>query len=336
MPRLRYTVFISYSKDAADFVRALATRLEGAGYRAILDSWDLAPGRPYDVQLQRQVKSCSLFIFVISARSILPDAYAITELMWAAASRRRILGVHAPGHSEVTPPPEVAARSLSRSAGDPIANAVSEVCDILGRPYSRVGKIAIAGVALALLVGIVQVVRNARIFQEQPKTEAAASPQPEATRVRVNILSQYPSLLTRFRGKLMGFGLTDADLFNTEWTAETTTQDSALSQDDSKGLFRFYRQEPCYGRRGAVDYKLQNTGGAWVKRNVCDFLVLNDSVHIECPNLQNVLVRAVFALQWNGAQLIGTETVYCGENGGSPKCPATGAYLVDVRLTQLH
>jgi hypothetical protein len=154
--RLKHTIFVSYSSDAADFAVRLATRLESAGYLTTFDQWDLPPGAAYDPLLEDQVKSSSLFLFVISARSVLSDSFAITELKWAAASRRRLLGVHAPQHHDVTPPPEIAARTLSRSGGDQVANAVSEVRAILGQPAIRFLKI-VALLAAAILTVVFSV-----------------------------------------------------------------------------------------------------------------------------------------------------------------------------------
>ena len=167
---LRQTVFVSYSKDAADFARHLVARVESAGFSVFLDKTRLKAGGAYDTTLEKQVKACSLFLFLVSARSVRPDAFALSELQWAVTSGRHILGVYVPGHDDVSPPPEISARTLSSTSGDRIANAVTDVRAQLGHPFARTARI-FAGITavLALAAGI-----GWTIFA--PKTE----PRPDA------------------------------------------------------------------------------------------------------------------------------------------------------------
>lgn len=167
--------------------------------------------------------------------------------------------------------------------------------------------------------------------QTQPAASSSSSP-----RVRVNTPSQSSSLFTKIRGKLVGFNLAEDDLVGTEWTVETTAEDPTMSRADAHGRFQFYRFYPCAGACGALDLKLTEAQGPSAERHRCNFAVANDSVHIECPNIE-ILVRSTYELHWNGVQLIGTEHVFCGESNPTESwCPPTGFYLQDVRLTRLH
>src|SRR5215213_596371 len=104
---LKPTVFIAHASDAKDFARVLAARIRRAGFSPFLDERSLTAGESYDAAIEDAVKRSSTFIFVVSAGSVTTDAYALTELHWAVTSDRSLLGVHAPGHDEVTPPPDI-------------------------------------------------------------------------------------------------------------------------------------------------------------------------------------------------------------------------------------
>lgn len=342
---IRRTVFISYSSDAEDFAHAIASRLRSLEYVVFLDSWDLKPSRPYDAHLEERVRSCSLFIFAVSPRSVLPESYAKTELGWAVASRRRILGVFAPGHPEVSPPPDVAARTMTRRGGDPVANTVSDVRAILGGPSVLAPKIVATGIALAVLAGIFftyeqksSAVQKSGAIKDRPSqsppraASEANKSSTSPTRERVNKPTDVPSLFTRIRGTLMGFGLTENDLFNTLWSAETTTQDPKLEQEDSNGHVRFYRQDCVVQPCGAAAEVLLTTKGGRVAVTSsgvpgCNVNVVSSGALITCP-------AAIFDLKWNGRQFVGTETV-CYE-WATDGATCRTSYLADARLTRVN
>lgn len=168
---LRRRVFISYSGDAVEFAKVLAARLESAGYRAVLDKWDLQPGSAYDASLKRLVENSALFIFVVSARSARPDAYALTELAWAVAARRPILGVYPSSDITVIAPVDVRARTLIQREGDPIALTVGEASRIVGAPRALLAKAGMLTLAVVLVITGWSLMRQ-RPVEQQPLQQA--------------------------------------------------------------------------------------------------------------------------------------------------------------------
>jgi hypothetical protein len=169
-PEGGYDVFLAHGADAKDFMRRLQARLEAAGFRVFSDERELEPGSAYDAEIEDAIKSCSVFVFVTSARSVASGAYALTELEWALEARRRLLGVHAEGHDQVRPPPEVDATTCVSTRGDRAAQTVSEVRSIIRAqraqesgwsrlpPWARSALIALAASAVIAGLGVAYLV----------------------------------------------------------------------------------------------------------------------------------------------------------------------------------
>jgi hypothetical protein len=132
-----HDIFIAHAGDVKDFGRKLSARLTAAGFRVFFDERELNAGEPYDPAIEDSVKACRVFLFVVSAKAVAPGAYALTELEWAIRSRRPLLAVHADGHDQISPPPDLAALTYITSRGDRIAQTVAKIRETLNS--TRIG-----------------------------------------------------------------------------------------------------------------------------------------------------------------------------------------------------
>jgi hypothetical protein len=184
-PEGGYDVFLAHAADAKDFMRRLQTRLEAAGFHVFSDERELEPGSVYDAEIEDAIKSCRVFVFVTSADSVASGAYALTELEWALKARRRLLGVHAEGHDQVRPPPEVDATTYVRTRGDRTAQTVSEVRSIMRAqraqeswwsrlpPWARSALIALLASAVIAGLGVAYLVTRPGPGQGQTMPESS-------------------------------------------------------------------------------------------------------------------------------------------------------------------
>jgi len=152
----RYDVFVAHSKDSMPFSAELAERLKAAGLRVFFDDRELPHGGDFDTAIRKAVTQCGAFLFVSSPRSVMEGSYALNELTWAVRAGRALFGICDGRHDRVVPPPAVAARTLIRSDGDRIAEAVGTMLDARARQRSRVVvAFGIVGVVVfGLLAGI--------------------------------------------------------------------------------------------------------------------------------------------------------------------------------------
>lgn len=96
----RYDVFLSYSSDRRDFADWIRGRLTGHGFSVFFDRKDIHYARSFDQTIREAIEQSSVLIFIVSARSVDPDSYALYELgyafdKWSEESRapKRILSV---------------------------------------------------------------------------------------------------------------------------------------------------------------------------------------------------------------------------------------------------
>lgn len=160
-------VFVAYSSDARDFAQHLCARLEAAGLSVFLDEKVLRGGEGYDSAIRAAIQSCTAFVFVVSPGSVAGDAYALTELHWAVQARRPLYAVYADAAEPVPLPPELAAVTVPRPRGDPIAPVVAQLADLVAAKrararWRRLGIVSLCGVAVALGVLALSVDRSVK------------------------------------------------------------------------------------------------------------------------------------------------------------------------------
>lgn len=165
-------VFVSYSSDAKDFALELYHRLSDAGLPCFFDKESLPAGRSYDDRLERAVRSCGVFVFVISHRSV-GSSYASTELGLARRYGRPIVAVLAPEHLDAAIPAAIKSRTLLHVEGEAIAEVILEVrrlrpwrCRIHRRTLAVGAVSALAALGLALGAGAMLRARAQQGFEE--------------------------------------------------------------------------------------------------------------------------------------------------------------------------
>ncbi len=92
-------IFISYVRDDADQAKRLYTDLKVRGFGPWLDSEDLLPGAMWKDAICRTIEECSLFVALMSSRSINHRGYVQKELRIAL----EILEECSPEHIFIVP-----------------------------------------------------------------------------------------------------------------------------------------------------------------------------------------------------------------------------------------
>lgn len=152
-------VFLSYSSNEAAFAEQLAQRLGSDGHSTFFDRTSLVAGEGFDASIREAVEDCDLFVFLASTDSLSTGSYALTELdiarrRWPRAAGR-VLPVAIGEIDYDRLPAYLAAVTLLRPAGDPIADIVAAVGRLQRRRRGRQLIATLAGVAaLALAAGL--------------------------------------------------------------------------------------------------------------------------------------------------------------------------------------
>ena len=149
-------VFLSYSSDDAGFAEQLAHRLGSAGHTTFFDRDSLVAGEGYDARIREAIEDCDLVVFLVSADSLSPSSYALTELdiarrRWPRAAGRVLPVAMGPvDHDRL--PAYLAAVTVLHPAGDRIADIVAAV-DRLQR-QRRARRLAAASLAGAGVIAV--------------------------------------------------------------------------------------------------------------------------------------------------------------------------------------
>jgi hypothetical protein len=76
-------VFISYSKKDIRQAREVMVKLRARGHAVFFDEESLPPGQSYDERILEAVRTCDLFLFLVTSAATRPGSYALTELGYA-------------------------------------------------------------------------------------------------------------------------------------------------------------------------------------------------------------------------------------------------------------
>jgi hypothetical protein len=74
------TVFVSYAHEQRSIAEEITLALATRGHEVFFDRYTLPPGVEYGEAIQKAIKTCDLFIFLISPESLRDGKYARTEL----------------------------------------------------------------------------------------------------------------------------------------------------------------------------------------------------------------------------------------------------------------
>ncbi len=83
-------IFISYAREDETFVKSLNTKLASGGFDVWVDFEDLLQGAEWLNEIYSAIESADLFIFVVSADSLLSEP-CNRELDYAIANNKRII-----------------------------------------------------------------------------------------------------------------------------------------------------------------------------------------------------------------------------------------------------
>jgi len=131
-------VFLSYASEDEKLAEDVALAIAGGGYKVFFDHETLRAGDDYHVKLREAVKRAHLFVFLISADSIAPRKYALTELKYARQKwdhpRGRVLPVVVRPVALTDVPPYLRAVTLLEPEGNIPAEIAQEVSLLLPHP----------------------------------------------------------------------------------------------------------------------------------------------------------------------------------------------------------
>jgi hypothetical protein len=152
-------IFVSYSRSDKAEADRLATALVQEGYDVFLDRDNLRAGEGFHASIREAIKTCSLFIFLISPTSIDLNSYAMTELDLARKRWRnpsgRILPVIVKPIQQSLVPPYISGLTYVDFGGNNIATTLALVHEIAANRLKKraaviFGLIAAASVGVAI------------------------------------------------------------------------------------------------------------------------------------------------------------------------------------------
>ena len=124
-------VFLSYSSTDRNLVEPLYFALRAQGHTVFFDRAELPPGDEYDVRIRRAIEKCHLMVFMVSAESLEPGSYTLTELSIAQRTWEhpagRVLPVLLTPVSLERIPPYLKSVTLLEPEGDPTASVADQV-----------------------------------------------------------------------------------------------------------------------------------------------------------------------------------------------------------------
>ena len=149
-------VFLSYSSTDRDLVEPIYFALHAQGNTVFFDRADLPAGDEYDIRIRRAIEKSHLMVFMVSADSLEPGSYTLTELGIAQRTWEhpagRVLPVLLRPISLERLPPYLKSVTLLEPEGDLTASVADQVYRIAqGRRRSRL-KTAAAILVIATIV----------------------------------------------------------------------------------------------------------------------------------------------------------------------------------------
>jgi hypothetical protein len=156
------TIFICHASEDTHFAERIQLALLGAGYEVFFDEQSLPPGGDYHARIERAIRTCDLFIFLITSSSIAPGKFTMTELKFARerwpSPVGRVLAINIQGLPASEIPAYLTAGTILSVAGNVASEVRASVEQMLPATRNRRLRIAIpivlgvAALALALSV----------------------------------------------------------------------------------------------------------------------------------------------------------------------------------------
>jgi formylglycine-generating enzyme required for sulfatase activity len=150
-------LFLSHANEDRPLAELIAFSIRGRGHNVFLDEDDLPAGRNYDEQIERAVKACDAFVFLISPDSVAGGRYTLTELSFARSRWKDPHGRVLPVMVRKTPldqvPPYLKAVTILEPVGN-IAAETSAAVDRLIPDRRGIAFLGRYGIAIVLCLGI--------------------------------------------------------------------------------------------------------------------------------------------------------------------------------------
>ena len=211
-------IFLSHASEQKTEADSLAIALGARGHNVFLDSEDLPPGSDYQSRIEQAIGACDLFCFLISAASIAPKRFTLSELN--VARRRwpnpasRVLPIMVEKVPMESVPPYLRAVSILQPEGDLVADVLSAIEQI--RPpkaWQSLRILAGAGAAVLLLAGFLLYPRVMSKFDHAQPQVATETPQAPSGSSGLNIpvLDTMRNTLARFVVYMKGVGFRQLD-----------------------------------------------------------------------------------------------------------------------------
>lgn len=147
--------FLSYASEHRDLATRLALGLRKLGVETFLDRDTLPAGESFDDRIASAIGRSDVFIFLISTEAVARGAYTLTEL--GIAERRwphpsgSVLPVFIEPVAVEDLPPYLRAVTILDPSGDPVADTLHAVGELVARQRRRRRNRILAGAAGVLL-----------------------------------------------------------------------------------------------------------------------------------------------------------------------------------------
>jgi TIR domain/VHL beta domain len=134
-------IFLAYASPDKATAESVAFSLRGRGHKVFLDRDDLPPGGSFDQQIERAIKGCDIFVFLISPDSVAEGRYTLAELAFARKKWLHPDGCVLPIMTRKTPleqvPPYLKAVTILEPAGNIAAETGAAVDAMFDRSDRR-------------------------------------------------------------------------------------------------------------------------------------------------------------------------------------------------------
>ena len=150
-------IFLSYPHTHKRVAASLANRLKAEGHDVFWDSTSLPPGESYDVKIRQSIIDSELFICLITKKSLTKGKYALSELKFAQDKwpnpSGNILPVALEQDVFTNMPAYLSAVTVIMPQGDVVAEIISEVSKIAGKPIKRIVNVfRIIGIIITIAI----------------------------------------------------------------------------------------------------------------------------------------------------------------------------------------
>ncbi|MCC7547289.1 MAG: SUMF1/EgtB/PvdO family nonheme iron enzyme [Burkholderiales bacterium] len=150
-------IFLSYASEDRAVAEPINLALLAQGHDVFFDRDDLAPGAEYDNRVRRAIARAHLLVFLVSAKSVQPQRYTLSELGFAQRRWKHPDGRVLPVLIEPVALAQVPAYLRSVTLLDAQGNVTAEVADAVHRlavrRTRRIRRRVLAGAVALVLLG---------------------------------------------------------------------------------------------------------------------------------------------------------------------------------------